>query len=832
MKKVIIISLIILVALFSVGIVYLNNVYLPKTIKALLIKTIEEQTNSKVTLESLRVNIFKGFILRNLDIHKQEKTLIRIKEVSCIFFPWSLVEKKIVIPIISLNSPKVFLERRKDNTFNLKDLFSSGATNSASGSVATPGAKAQAVKKGFTVFIYRVNISNAQVIFQDSTFDKPFIKTIENLNLVISLSLPASVKFKLSAVIPAAQAASLAASGEFKIPGQELSAKLNLLNFSPNDFSVYYQGLGLNLNEGLINASADLKMRHNVFYADCQAEADNLNILQGNIAVKANIGLRAALEYNLNDKILKYSGNGHISDTQVSGIELVDKISKINADIAFDNSGISAPGLSADILGLLVQARLTLNNFSDPQLNINAISVLNLGILQGLLKDRFKFDFPGTINGQGKLSLEVKGKFSGADNLALSGQLELVNAAVKLKSLGSPLQDINGKINIFKDRLHWEGLNLKYQDTLYETSGSLMDFKSPLLDISIKSVDISLTSVLNFNGKLIKVSKCSGSYLNSEFFASGDIDSTPSSGAKVDLSGALLIDLQDLKKPLQKFREQLGKINPQGSLRAKFSLSGNINDLVNCVIGFELSGDSISLYGLKGKDLLINYIQSDGVASVSSMRLSLYGGTFNGFFRANLRAKDYPYLFSADIQDVKIEELKLDTGAKAKDIAGVIQGGVKVSGSLGDIAGSQGTGHIAVTKGKLWELDLFKGLGKLLFSQDMASIVFSAGACEFDIKDKAISTDNLTLKSNMVNLSGPVKIGLDNSISAKLNVDILSEFVPLTGTFKDLTTAIIGQSGKFAVIKISGTLKEPKYKFTASATDIIKGLANTFLNKL
>jgi hypothetical protein len=179
-----------------------------------------------------------------------------------------------------------------------------------------------------------------------------------------------------------------------------------------------------------------------------------------------------------------------------------------------------------------------------------------------------------------------------------------------------------------------------------------------------------------------------------------------------------------------------------------------------------------------------------------------------------------------------MEELKLDTLAKAKDISGVLNGAVKVSGPLADIISSQGVGNISIADGKLWELDLFKGMGKLLFSKDLASVKFSEGSCQFAIQNKSISTENLMLKSNMVNLSGPVRIGFDGSISAALDVDILDEFVPLTGTFKDVTTAIIGQSGKFAVIKVSGTLKAPKYSFQTAVTDIIKGLADTFLKRI
>ena len=83
----------------------------------------------------------------------------------------------------------------------------------------------------------------------------------------------------------------------------------------------------------------------------------------------------------------------------------------------------------------------------------------------------------------------------------------------------------------------------------------------------------------------------------------------------------------------------------------------------------------------------------------------------------------------------------------------------------------------------------------------------------------------------MVDLFGPVKIGLDESINAALDVNIINESVPLQGTFKDVATLVIGNSGSFATIYITGTIKEPNYKFKAAVTNIIKGLTDIFIKK-
>jgi uncharacterized protein involved in outer membrane biogenesis len=93
---------------------YLNRVLLPKRIKALVVNSLEEATQKKVTLESLQFNLFKGMVLRGLEISDADKQLIVLKEGSCTFLIWPVFQKKIIIPYLRLKGLEVFLERRQD----------------------------------------------------------------------------------------------------------------------------------------------------------------------------------------------------------------------------------------------------------------------------------------------------------------------------------------------------------------------------------------------------------------------------------------------------------------------------------------------------------------------------------------------------------------------------------------------------------------------------------------------------------------------------------------------------------------------------------------------
>ena len=211
------------------------------------------------------------------------------------------------------------------------------------------------------------------------------------------------------------------------------------------------------------------------------------------------------------------------------------------------------------------------------------------------------------------------------------------------------------------------------------------------------------------------------------------------------------------------------------------------------------------------------------------MRLSFYDGTLEANGTFNLNLSDPAYSLALNIQGVNLEKLKRDTVVQDKEVAGLIFAQAKASGALKNLDGVTGEGKMSIADGKLWQLNLFKGLGSLLFSRDFANIVFKQGSCDFFIKDKTVFTDNLLLKSDITDLTGSVRLGFDSSIEASLNVKVLDDKAPLTGTFKDITTAIIGEGGRFGIIKVTGTLKDPKYKFHTAVMDILKGIKNSLL---
>ncbi len=811
MKKFIIIALIIFLLIGS-AILYLNQVILPQKIQSLVVSGLSQQTGKNVTLKSLEFNIFKGLILHDLVIADGQQVLLSTRQATCTVFIWPIFKKQIIIPSINLKAPYIFLERRTDGSFNLQDLFKPPA----------PGKSQE-----FNVAVFKVRITNGSVAFQDDTLPEKFKKEIKNIQLILHLGLPVKLKFKLSAQMEELVPVTLTASGEYKIFSQELSADFEIKHLPPAEFSAYYGDLG-KMVTGLVDLKAKVGLKNQLLAVDLDCQGDNLTFTKDNLSARLNAALQARIAYWLETKKLAFSGGCDIRQGQMGGLEFVGEVKNLQGRLVFNEQSLAGENMEAELFGFPFKFRVAVKDFGKPALDIN--TDLDLSIVPGLAKDKFNLSLIKSASGKAGLLVRIFPNEQGA--WQAQGGLVITGAAFKLDKVEAPIESLSGQLKFSSQGLSWSNAQFKYQGINYQSSGTLSDFALPAIKLKLETPQLSLAADLVLSGQKVRFSRFKGSYLNSQFSISGDIDRVDPEKPQVELAGRVNLDLNDLEGLLQKIYPAVKACKPRGKLEAQFSLSGEITDFKNCAVQAKLSSDSLSLYGLQAQNLLLDYLQEKRIARVTNCNMAFYDGVIAASAALNLNAEQPVYHVDLSASGVRLEKLKMDTNSKTKEIAGIFSGQLKLNGRGNDLAQAEGSGSITIEQGKLGGLNLLKGLGSLLLSKDLGNIEFTGASCDFSIKDKFISSDDFKLTSSIVNLSGPLKIGLDHSLSGALDVEVLSEKIPMDGTFKDVATAIIGQGGgKFGLIKLGGTLEEPKYGFKTDVSNIIQGLANVFLKK-
>ena len=790
-KKIIFGILIALALSIFAGVFYLNEIVIPKYLKRSVVEEIEAATQKKVLLGSLRFSVFQGMVLKRLVLYDDANVILDIKEASCAILVMPFFKKNIIIPMIRFKSPVILLERRPDNSINLLDLVN----------------PKYVPKHGYSVIVNRIRITDAQVKFVDDTFTPQYTQKINNLNMYLYLSQPSRAQFDLECEVGSASPIKLDSSGEYDIAGNRGTAKILVKDISLKEFSRYYDNLGISIPEGKVDAMVKLALKDDIVSADINSQTKDLIISKEKISARLNSSINAGLQYIIKDKKFIYSGNMKIDDLGISGVDYIDKAGEIKGDFKFSNSGLSSDNISAKIFGIPVEANVNSDKLDAGLLDIHIASYVKLEVLQAILKEKFNISIPADLEGGGKLNLAMQYKMPPASPPKISGSLDMADATIKMEKGRPALEKVNGTLRLEANQLMWSEVAFRCLGADYQTSGTITNFETPGVQLELSSKDLSLESVFAVNEEMITFTKFAGRYIDSNFSLTGKVDLASSSAINADIAGALDVSIDDIKVILKDFKDKLERMKAMGRVSADFNLKGNLKDIKFCAIDAKILSNSISLYGFKPTNIIIDYHQKDGIVDMPSIHSFLYGGTLDAAARIELVPKDNPYSISADIKEMRLEKLKEDTGLKDKDISGSIRIHATLNGLSNNLASLAGSGKIAVTNGKLWQLNMFKGLGALLFTSDFNEVSFKEVSAAFNIKDRTISSEGLWLTSDMINMYGSAQIDFDNNINVSLKAEITNEALE-SGTRKNITKAI----GKYTLIDITGTLKDPKYK--------------------
>ncbi|MDD5116602.1 MAG: AsmA family protein [Candidatus Omnitrophica bacterium] len=822
MKKLIIISALLVLAVVSV-LAFLNFFLLPKKIRPLIITTITRQTNKDVRLGSLSFNIFKGLIVRDLVISDGKNTILSAEEASCGIFVWPVFKRKIIIPSINLKNPYIFLARLKDGKFNLQEIFASrpAVVNVPAGGKSRPG------NSEFSVSVFKINIDSGNIVFQDDTLEVPFRKEIRNIRLGLGLALPGSVKFNFKGEIADEPPAVIYGRGEYRFLEKEMNASLSVSNLALKGFEPYYGNRGVDILSGAADGKAKFGLKDGILHIELSIGSNRLVLAKEKIRANLDLVLETKADYNLQTKKVSFEGSCEIKDADITGLDYFGDLKNFYGKVIFNERSLLAQGLKAEILGVPFEVSLGIKDFSTLAFNIS--TSLSLGFLPDIAKE--KFNFTQVSSASGKADLSVKLHPDGKGGWSLQGKVDVAQAGFKLAKQDVQLENIFACVEFSRQGLRWEGAKFRYRGVDYESSGELNDFSAPSLQAQLSSRGLSLSVTLNAAGKKINIAQLKGRYLDSQFCVSGDIDNSEPAGPKAEISGYAGVKLEDLGKFLSEKHPEINKTQIKGQVDAQILLKGPLYDFKSCFLQAKVSSDRISCYGFSMEDFNLDYLQEDKRVRVAPVNAVFYDGTVEGSALLNLSQDDLPYHVELQAKGVKLEKLKLDTASRDKNIYGKFQADVKLDGFCGDLNKLSGAGDFSVKEGKLWEMDLLKKMGKLLFSKDTASIELSECSCAFLVQNRSVYTDKLELRGNVIRLCGPLKVGFDGSLDGALEVNILSEVVPLNRTLKDIAAAIVGKVGKFGVITFSGSLAEPKYNFKPIVVNIVKGLTDIIFGR-
>lgn len=727
-SKIIVAVILVISFLIAVSLIYINNVLLPVKLKAKITQELEKNLGKNVQIEKIRYNLFKGLLIQNLVIFDQvkEKQYLSIKEISFNPLIFALLQKKLIIPLLRIDSPQIYLVLRYDNTLNIMDVLKKWQL------------KEQKAK--LSVFVYRIDITNANCQFKDEHISPNYTKQITDLKVGLELKLFSQIKFILQAKILnfSNNPSLLSASGEYNFLHRELNSQIKLTNIIINDYLLYLEKLPVLASDGIINANCEVGLKNKQLAMRGTVFSKDIKLRKSPFALTGDIEIEPEIQYDLAKKELKYKSRLGLSNAVFSGLEYLKDISDIHGNLYLQENKIFSDGLKAQVLD-------------------------------------------------------------------------------------SPL-DIKGTVNFSSNQLNWENVSFIYKQIQYNSTGNLIDFQQPKIDFQLATKDLDLKTRFDIQDSVIKIKSCAGKYLNSDFALKGDIDTKNN---LLNFKTELSLNLKDIFGLLPaNISDNLGKIKLDGNCKVGGNVSGGIKDIKGLNAYLEFSSPGLSIYDLKLDDMHFTLEQKNGLLNINDFTAKLYSGNVNLQFLMHLAPQVPIYESKISFSDIDLAKLKMDTKLKDKDIAGLLNFQLNLDGTAEDLETLQGQGKIFIKDGKLWELNLFKGLGELLFMPVYRKIVFREADISFIVKDKTIKISDSFLGSDGLDLSAEGKIGFDSSLDLLLHTEINETLLTESPDLRKFTSAIVGN---LLAIKIGGTWQKPEYKVVLPTKGIINRIKELLL---
>jgi len=813
MKKKILLILLVLAIIFITFIIvaYLNKPLILRKVKTVFLEQIQSYTGRTAAIGKIDYNFLKGVIINDLEITGKstddKATFLLIKELAFnpVIFPF-ILKKNILIPSINISGLDADIVRLKDGDWNFSDI------------VKTFSSKPQ-TKSNFSFTVLKLNITNSEILFQDNYLASPFSRKLKDINLTLKPYLPTGAKFDLKVNIEDADS-KVALSGKINFLSKQASAVINLDNLLIHEYLAYFGDIPFDIKDGKLSAKLACDYNNELLHLEGSSSIDGINVTQDNLEIQSDSSSTLKIDYDFKnqEKPLNYEALIDISNAKASGVPYLKEINELNGKLKLSLDKLIFDETSGQSLWGPLTLSGSLYNFQNPELDVKINSNIDLTKLKEIfsLKDM-------KLEGNSDTELTVKGPLSSPENLDFKGRANISKAKFNTSYLPEAINGIQSTIDFDKNKISWKDLKANFQQETYTSSGSMENFLKPYVKLALSSNKLNLESEFGITNKTVNIAKLAGTFFNSKFDIKGDVNISNTNNPLLDLVCNGNIDLADLGNINKNIKDALDKIKLSGIVNTQATLNGGLKDYTNWKLSLNGTSKAISIYGLKINNANLNYSQVNSPIANVELVGNPYTGELSIKNQVDLSKADLPFVIKIDLNGVDISLLKNDTPLKDKEISGKFFGNASLKGSYNDIKNSlNGFGNIHIEEGNLWQLEMLKGLGQFLLIPEFQKINFKEAEGDFVIENNKVSTEDFLLSSDPLNmlLEGYIDFGgnIDFKVTAQVAEGLIKSPTDLQGIF----TSILSQSTNAITIKLTGSVKNPKYKIIPIPGQIFK----------
>ena len=527
---------------------------------------------------------------------------------------------------------------------------------------------------------------------------------------------------------------------------------------------------------------------------------------------------------------LRYRGSLKLADIALAGIPKIKTIENIQGILELETDKARFAQLNVKALNTDIVLSGSVENFKDPSLDIQYSSNnVDLEKMLNLVPDVLE-EAHMSAAGQAGIKGSYKGLLSSPLEADVKLTAQLKNSTLKKNDYPDPVTDLNGQIEVRPNSLNLKDLRGTFQKRNFTLNGSLVNFKSPDINVNLAGDAVQVAARLQIpSPKTIQILSAKGNYLNSSFDLEGDVQMSDEHPPRMGLSGSFNLNLEDLANVNPEMNKKFTPLKLQGILTSNFTFRGSVKDWHHWQLLISSHAPWISAAGLKWEDVNFKFKEEDQYIGPCTLTSSVYGGQLLVTASADLTTAQDDFLLNFNLQKIDLSQAPQNIAVKIQDLQGILDSSFSVHGSLTDLDTIEGTGFLIVKDGLLWQSKLLKGLWDALAIREFKEVIFTEAYGDFDIQKQRLETNNLTLKSDSVNLLMTGWVDFKQKINLLVSPQFSEASLLQSASPFKTPTEVLTKISKYTGVKITGTVQNPKYyPFTDPGKLLKETIGTTF----
>lgn len=484
-KKPILIVLLVF-AVLTTGLVYVNNVLLPVRFKEFVSRELSKAFKRTVTIEDLYYIPLKGIILKNVCAQDQGapgQIFFSAHEirVSIFYIPF-FTQKKIIIPSLVFIRPLLTVNRTPNGLWNIQDLVSLAQ-------LKENGPSATGKENMPAVYLTGLTVTDGTLVITDQMFSKSPVETIRNINVRASLALPKNIKAEIKIFPRTPGSLKVFADLNYDFMTQDFLCRFNLQDLTLTPWAPYFNKPGFALEYAKVNTAAmTLVQRNKKISGKGEVLFDKTKIrLQDQVGVEAFPSLTLK-DIVVENNVLAANGSLVLKQNKIfSGDNKIIGDLSYNFVLSEKDGKLTADG-NINALDLAGQLGLGTSFTAQPQGRARIIydkgalesqSRLNFQKTEILIKPQIRISANPVLD----FSFSAKPQEKKAATVTCLGSISLEEGQAAGLPWIQTVENLSGNISFSPEKVILKTFSGVTNQTPVTASGSIENFKDPFFDI-------------------------------------------------------------------------------------------------------------------------------------------------------------------------------------------------------------------------------------------------------------------------------------------------------------------------------------------------------------